>query len=242
MAEVDWSARADVWGEPTDWSLIAGASRARSGPEAERRWKTLLERYRHPVGLAVRRKLRTGGEPPEDMVDAFFTYLYTADVLAKVDKQRGRFRCFLQVVLRRFVAHEANRAYNRKAVPLVTDVAVEDTPELEQQEEAEWASEVLKNALAELMKENPRGAEILMRSHGIKPYPQTTTAALCAEFEIKPNALYQVVYRAKRRLRDLITEEIRHTVVSEPDFEEEKRVIIGRLLEAYSHVFTDPSG
>jgi DNA-directed RNA polymerase specialized sigma24 family protein len=239
MAETPKTERPDAWGAPTDWSLVAGASQARSGPEAEQSWRVLLERYRHPIKLAVSRKLWNTGET-DDVVDAFFSYLYTGNLLSKVDPERGRFRCFLQGVLKRYMLHEFARAAKHRTVALEHDVAVHETPEIEHEEEADWAAAVLRNANATLLAENPRGGELLLRLHGVNPYPLTSTEELCESFELKPNALYQAVFRARKRLRELVLAEIRHTVLTAEDYELEKDIIIARLLEIHGQMFVDP--
>ena len=234
-----WETRRDAWGEPTDWSMVVDAGRTAQGTSAERSWQGLIQRYRRPVEKAVRRKLWDGTRT-EELTDSFFSYLYSEGVLKKADPDRGRFRCYLQGVLRRFLARELSRR-NQRTVPLDRDVPVTETPEIERQEEADWATAVLRSAIEALSQENRRGAELLLRLHGVDPWPVTSTEALCAEYELKANALYQAVFRARGRLRELVLDEIRSTVTTEQDYTEEKRVIVARLLEAWSHVFVEPT-
>ena len=69
MAKTDWFQGNDAWGGPTDWSMVAGASQMRSGPEADRRWRDLLERYRHPVRLANQAQLSSVAKHRRQHVD-----------------------------------------------------------------------------------------------------------------------------------------------------------------------------
>ena len=239
MSEESWSFRADPWGEPTDWSLVVRAAGAEVGPEQDQTWRALVERYRGVIATAVRRRCWDGARADELAAD-FFAYLYTGQVLAKARRERGTFRAFLQGVLKRYLTHQFTlRGPGRREVALVGEVAVHETPEIETAELVDWARAVLDNSLRELEAENPRSAELLRRVHGLPPYPATSREALAAEYDLTPNALYQALFRARVRLRELVLAEVRRTVLSQADFDQESRVIIARLLEGWRHVFSE---
>ena len=71
---------------------------------------------------------------------------------------------------------------------------------------------------------------------------RASAEALCAEHELNRNALYQVAHRARRRLRELILAEIRNTVTTEREFDQESKLVVARLLEAYGQVFAEDGG
>jgi DNA-directed RNA polymerase specialized sigma24 family protein len=229
----------DPWGAPTDWSLVAEAAGAPPGSDAEASWRALLERYRRPVRGAVLRRLR-GPDGAEELADGFFSYLYSGKVLARASPGKGRFRCYLQGVLKRYLAHVRAEEAARRLEPLEQEPAVTVTPEIERQEEADWAEQVLASAVERLRRESARGADLLLRTHGIAPYPRASAAALGAEHGLAPGAVHTAVSRARARLRQLVLDEVRSTVASRDDFALETKVIVARLLEAYSHVFAEP--
>lgn len=230
-----WNA-SDPWGGPTDWSLIGEAAEAPPGSRADASWRALLDRYRVPVRAAVLRRL--GSHPDAgELAEAFFGYVYTGRVLSKAAPERGRFRCYLQGVLRRYLAHaRADRARSRY-VQLETEPSVFEVPAVEREEEAEWAAQVFAIALERLRREGERAADLLLRTYGVAPFPRASAAALAAEHGLTPGAVHTAVSRARARLRELVLDEVRSTVASPGDFALETKVVVSRLLEAYSHVF-----
>ena len=153
-------------------------------------------------------------------------------MLAKADPERGRFRCFLQGVLRNWLRRERRLAARLKTEPLGWEPGSSEPDELERREQAEWAQALLQAAIERLRAENERQADVLVRSYGIEPWPRASSEALGAEYGLKPNALYQLRFRATRRLRELVLEEIAATVSSPADFASESELVIARLLEA----------
>lgn len=227
-----WPETADPWGGETDWSLVLHAAGAEPGAEANECWRRLIERYRQPVRQAVRRRLR-GHPQSDDFADDFFAYVFEEGLLGKADRDRGRFRCFMQGVLRRYVLQELRRRAERRSVPLGDlDVAAEDEPSLEREEEAEWAAHVLQRAIEALLTRSPRDGELLLRAHGVPPFPQADVEALCSEFGLTRNAMHQAHHRARRTLRELVLAEIQSTVSSRADYEAERDVVVARLMEA----------
>ena len=97
----------------TQWSLVlaAGDREAAAGNHA---LAELCRAYWRPLYTFVRRR----GYPEEeakDLTQDFFVMLLERDVIARVDRERGRFRTFLLVTLRNFLAdqHDRNTALKR---------------------------------------------------------------------------------------------------------------------------------
>ena len=219
----------DIW-RTTSWTLVREAAGGRSSPDADRIWRELVNRYRWPVERAVRRHLRHDA----DVAAAdFFAYLYGSEVLQRADPGVGRFRAYLQGVIRRYVqswlrSDAGCRAEDLEAIPLPS----QDESEFELEEEAEWAESILHNALEMLDEKHPRDANILRRTTGLGA-KQTPVQDLCRELGLKQNALYVAAFRAKERLRELVLEEIGTLVSTQADFDKEREIILQRLLEAH---------
>src|SRR5262245_46460310 len=103
--------RAD-WFVTTHWSVVLGA-RAADSREARAALETLCSTYWYPLYAFVR---RLGQDPhdAEDLVQAFFAQCLEKNYLASADRQKGRFRSFLLMALKRFLANEWDRARAHK--------------------------------------------------------------------------------------------------------------------------------
>ena len=91
----------------THWSIVAAAGRLRS-PETDAALATLCQTYWQPLYAFLR---RSGQPAPEaqDLVQEFFATLLEKNYLESADPERGRFRTFLLVLLKRFVSKQRER-------------------------------------------------------------------------------------------------------------------------------------
>jgi RNA polymerase sigma-70 factor (ECF subfamily) len=208
----------------TRWSVVRTAGTA---PPAERRaaLETLCQSYHAPVLAFVRKRSQDGAEA-EDLAQAFFTRLLEKDELRRADPERGRFRSFLLAALQHFLANEAEqrRAVKRGGgnAPASLDgeagVGLEprtsDTPEREF--ERAWARAVLTRALERLAEEQrAAGKEALFRELAPRlgsdeervPHAEIARAAGTSE-----NASRVALHRLRRRLAELVRDEVRETV------------------------------
>lgn len=232
-----------LWGKPTRWTVIQGAAGADHG-EREKAWCWLTTRYRVPVMATIERLLyRSVANRNErgEIADDFFSYLFEKEVLARVDPEKGRFRCFMQGVIRRYVLQRLRP--DRLASAASTDeveVTFEETPELERLEESAWAHGVLLNAAQRLLQgrggsgghSEDRDGVLLLKAYGIAPYTPVPRAELAREAGLSIAALNVAIHRARQRLRALILDEIRLTVGDPESFVEEASLLCARLLEA----------
>ena len=231
----------DRWGRRTRWTVIRAATTEKDREVSGKAWEELIERYREPVHAAVRRIV--GQRPDADEIaEDFFSYLYSQKVLEKAEPSMGRFRCFMQGVIRRYVLHRLRPRPDRSGPIDVGDAdlpAPELPPEVEEREEAEWALTVLKHATTALVQRHPRDGKLLLRAFGIPPYPLTSRSELCKETGLTSNALNVALHRARRHLRDLIVAEIRDLVGDDRELEVESEVLGQRLMNARPELFGD---
>ncbi|MFQ5506965.1 MAG: RNA polymerase sigma factor [Planctomycetota bacterium] len=238
------AAGSDPWGEPTRWTVVLKAAGRVPSPNADKSWMELVERYREPIKESVRILLRSSSEA-EQVADDFFTYLYDKGILPKIDPERGKFRAYIQGVLRRYVKWDQRNARIQRGPEEEFDIAAPmEDPEVELEEERAWARRVFDLALERLTKEMPRDAEILLQASGIHlpgspgkessgAVPKMGRKALAEKYGIQPNAIDQANFRARRKLRDLIRSELRETVATSGDLDEEFALVENRFLAAH---------
>lgn len=221
-----------LW-DATSWSLVERAAGHGKPAETNHAWVRLIDRYREPVTRGVRRILR-GHPATDEILHEFPGYLLTHELLPKADRERGRFRCYLQGVLRRFVLDALRKRDPRGA----SDLAASDLPApaaqtADDEDEAAWADTVLSNATQRYIEGGTRDAEVLLRFHGVGPFEESSDReTLCAEFDLTRNALNQSLHRGRQELRRLILEEVRDTVRGPGELHEEMTMVIARLMAA----------
>ena len=148
----------------TRWSVVAEACAPEDG-EATGALEELCRTYWLPLYAAVR---RFGHDPEDarDLTQEFFARLLEKHWLNAADREKGRFRTFLMVALKRFLANEwhrgqaAKRGGGLEAVPLDTHLAERLygqngahalTPE--QLFDKRWALTLIETALARMAQE-----------------------------------------------------------------------------------------
>jgi RNA polymerase sigma factor (sigma-70 family) len=222
----------------TGWTIVqhAGAS---EGHAREQAWRLLFERYRSPVENTLRYWLR-GHPQVEDAVSDFFSHLLLNNVLPKADRTQGRFRGYLQGVIRNYAKQwrrqmraQASGSEEEQESLLGLPNADDGLDEVEQAEEQAWAKGLLAGAIGRLIEERPRDGSLLLRAWGLTREAPLTREELAASAELKPNALDQALFRARKRLRELVLEDIAQTVGSDADFEAEKDLVMRRLFAAH---------
>lgn len=232
-------AAADPWGMTTQWSMVLGAVAADDKSRVQVSWRRLVERYKDPIRRAIQRGIG-GAAGSEDLVDEFFSYLFEHNVLAKVRPQAGKLRAYIQVVLRHFLHHRRRdqRAWQELDEANAPGASAADLA-AERDDEAEWASHVLRLALAGLMRRAARDGDVLLRYYGIA-WPDVDVARapqsreeIAADLGITLAAVDQATYRARRTLRSCLERELRETVDNADDHASEVELVGKRLLEAY---------
>ena len=96
----------------THWSLVL-AARDREAPQAEAALAELCRAYWYPLYGFIRRQGHAV-EAAQDLTQEFFVRLMEKDFLAGVDRVQGRFRSYLLVACKHFLANEAAKARAQK--------------------------------------------------------------------------------------------------------------------------------
>ncbi len=226
--------------EPTHWSLVLSA--ARGGRQA---LEELCSAYWQPLYSYVR---RMGYAPADaqDLTQSFFARLLEKHVLEFADRQRGRFRTFLLTALRRFVINEWKRDrserrgggrqtlsinFEASEVEGVLEPSHNLTPDA--LFERRWAMQVLENAVARLRQQQQAAqkgerfdelAPLLTPRADAPSYQETSQRLGTTTAAVK-----MAVSRLRKQLGRLVREEVRRTVASDTEVEDELRRLITAL-------------
>lgn len=233
--DLDAAFTTDAWGAETDWNLIRESSGGDAGERREIACTKLVERYRIPVRRILRRHLR-GGPASDDAVHDFFGYLFLQQLLSKADPQQGRFRCFIQGVIKRYaqsVRRSTSMSHACEDVQGADPCGPEETSVSEREEELVWAEAVLDHALERLRRTFEPDAELLVRFYGLGGVAPISGDKLAQEKGLKDNALHVGLHRARKRLHAALLDELRPMVSSREELVEERQFLVSRLLAAH---------
>jgi RNA polymerase sigma-70 factor (ECF subfamily) len=163
--------------------------------------------------------------------------------LARADREQGSFRAFLVTLVRRFAVNEneRERALVRggalQHVPLdFADgddelCASSDTPE--QSFDRAWARALLAHTLATLRAEHS-GADAVARFAALEPLlvpgaEPPDSASLAATLGVPESTARVIVFRARRRYRDVLRAAVAETLVSREDVDAELAALLAAL-------------
>ncbi len=230
----------------THWSVVLSARR-KDSPQSAAALETLCRTYWYPLYAYVRRQ---GHSPPDaqDLTQEFFARLLQKDYLKAAAREKGRFRTFLIVALKRFLANEWDRVRAQKRgggqplLSLDTDLAEEryriepvESATADKIYERRWALTLLDHTMKRLRDEFA-GAGKADEFDRLKPCltaerGQIPHADLAAALGLSEGAVRVAVHRLRKRFRELFREEIAHTVSSADEIEEEVRYLMSVLAE-----------
>lgn len=232
------------WFATTHWSVVMAAGRGDS-THARAALEKLCRHYWYPLYAFVRR-LGHGAHDAEDLVQGFFAACLEKNYLATVEQGHGRFRSFLLVALKRFLANEWDRQRAQKrgggrALLELDSLTAEQRYALEPAErlsadnlfDRRWALTVLERVLHQLRDEQAgagKGVQFETLKECITSAGRGTPyAALAAQLGISEGAVKVAVHRLRGRYRDLLEAEIANTVSSAAEIEDERRQLLAAL-------------
>jgi len=226
------------WFKTTHWSVVLEAGR-RDSPGADVALATLYQNYWHPVYCYARR-LGRSPEDAKDLSQAFFLRLVEKDYLKDLDRETGKFRSFLLVVLKRFLANEWDRANRQKRGGgcHIVSIDAQDT-ELrylaepvdhrtpDKEFDHRWALAVLErvgNRLnAEMVEEGKAIVFAELRGFVSGDGGGASYSEAATRLQMSEGALRVTVHRLRHRYRELLREEIGSTVDDPAKIDEEIR-------------------
>jgi len=224
----------------TRWSVVLAAGGTTS-PQSQVALATLCQAYWYPLYAYVRRQ----GHPPpdaEDLTQEFFCRLLAKRYLAGIQPEGGRFRSFLLIALKRFLANEWDRAHAQKRggrqPPISMDCArAEDRLGLEPAHETtaeriyeqQWAQTLLGQVRSNLRQEYAVAgkselfdalSDSLSQPRGALPY-----RAIALALNMTEPAVKMAGQRLRARYREHLRAEIAQTVSRPEEIDEEIRYL-----------------
>jgi len=227
----------------TRWSLVLQA-KAETPDESAASLETLCRQYWPPLYAYVRGR----GHSPhdaQDLTQEFFSRLLAKNWLSAADPARGRFRSFLLMALKRFLANEWDqvRAQKRGGGMQRFELGPQELAEIPAPEsmagdadalfDRQWALALLQKVMQRLRAEHVearREAEYeqlkpcLVAERGELDYE-----VLAAALKMSAVSARSAVHRLRKRFREIFREEVAATVEKDADIEDEMRAVITAL-------------
>lgn len=232
--------RADDAFDTTHWTVVLQAGSA-PGPEREAALAALCRYYWQPVFVYIRRQGKDE-EAARDLTQEFFSRLLEKEWLEGLRREGSRFRAFLLVAVKRFLAVEHHRQTAQKRGRGATALSLdkEQLPVLASQaatpEEAydrHWALTVINRALSELQHETEAAGRSQLFTElaeyiANEPEPGAYDAA-AAVLGMSRSAVAMAVHRLRLRLREKIRHEVAHTLADTRYVEDEMHELMAAL-------------
>ena len=225
----------------THWSVVLAAGHPDS-PQATLAIETLCRTYWYPLYAFVRRQ---GHEvhDAEDLTQEFFARFLAKDYFRLADPARGRFRNFLLACLKHFLSeqwrqagrskrgggqavvswetHAAEERYRSEPADLLTPERIYDR---------RWALTLLEQALTRLGAEQAAAGKSEVFAQ-LKDYlwgegSGAGYAEVATRLGLSEGALKVTVHRLRQRYREVLREEVAHTVGTREEIDEELRYLI----------------
>jgi RNA polymerase sigma factor (sigma-70 family) len=228
----------------THWSVVLAAG----SPESTRykeALETLCRTYWFPLYAFLRRH-GCDAHQAEDYIQAFFTRMLEKHFLNAVDVKSGKFRSFLLVSLKNFVANEIDRVQAQKRGghhrvlsidfgnaerQYISEPSHEMSPE--KLFEKSWAITVLEHAMNQLQAEFASSNKLSLFDH-LRVYLTAQADGIpyrdmAVQLEMTEGAVKMAVHRLRARYRDLLRENVAQTVATPGQIDEEIHELLAVL-------------
>ncbi len=216
-----------------------------SSPQADVALEELCRTYWYPLYAYVRRKGHSR-EDSEDLTQGFFARLLEKNYLEGISSDKGKFRAFLLVALKRFLANEWDYANRQKrgggVLPLSLDWQDADTRyqinpadhlSPDKLYDRAWAVIVLERVITRLRDEYAAEGKAVLYEH-LKPFlmlgkSEIPSAQAAIELKMTEGAVRVAVHRLRRHYRELLREEIVQTLANPAQAGEEMQALFSAL-------------
>lgn len=231
--------------QTTRWSVVLAAQGKSSGGDAFSSLEALCRQYWPPLYAYVRHRGHAAHDA-QDLTQAFFARLLEKDWLTAVDRESGRFRSFLLMALKRFLANEWDHSQAQKrggGAEWISLDAVEAESLYARSElatlpadslyEKRWALTLLETVMRRLREEHENAGRLveyetlkpcLTAERGAIPYDELAQA-----LKMEPASARSTVHRLRKRFREIFREEVAGTVAHPGEVEDEMRALVAAL-------------
>jgi len=225
----------------TQWSVVLAAGKSQAEPQlAQAALAELCQIYWAPLYSFVRSRGYTVHDA-QDLTQSFFAYLIEHKIYARVDRQKGRFRSFLLASLKNFLADVSDRERTLKRgggqsfLPLHEEQIKEAESFFQNHRTASteelifdrsWAEALVAAGLERLLADyRSEAKEALFNELSVfltsSADPLPSYAELAARLGITESTLRSHVTRLRARYREVLRAEVRRTVDTEAEVDEE---------------------
>lgn len=218
------------------------SARAGHSPESKAALEKLCRGYWYPLYAFVRRSGHSL-EDAEDLTQSFFAKLLEKGYLEAANPDKGRFRTFLLVALKRFMANEWHREHAlkrggfAKAIPIDLDfaeskLATDAAPNVQPDTwyDRQWALTLLDTTLKRLELEYVESGRSALFQHLRDSITGESDAVAYAEvaqrLRLTEAAVKMAVHRLRGRYREILRAEVVETVGSTEDAEAELKHLL----------------
>ncbi|HEY6166758.1 MAG TPA: sigma-70 family RNA polymerase sigma factor [Verrucomicrobiae bacterium] len=231
----------------TRWSVVL-AARSEDAAHSSAALEHLCRTYWPPLYGYVRR-LGHDMHDAQDLTQEFFARLLAKEWLHAADRDKGRFRTFLLVAMKRFLANEWDRARAQKRgsgqpalnldTALIESQCAADSAgalSADHLYEQRWALTLLAQVMARLRAEYDAAGRLtdydilkpcLTAARGDIPYDELAKA-----LGVEPASARSSVHRLRKRFREVFREEVAGTVSNPADVDDEMRAVVAALGHA----------
>jgi RNA polymerase sigma-70 factor (ECF subfamily) len=225
---------------------VVAASRGNS-PQASIALEELCRTYWYPLYAYVRRHGHSR-EDAEDLTQGFFARLLEKNYLEDVSSDKGKFRSFLLMAIKRFLANEWDRANSQKrgggVAPLSLDwqdaetryqITPVDNLSPDKLYDRAWAVIVLERVIIRLRDEHTTEGKASLYEK-LKPFlmmgkSEIPYARAAGELKMSEGAVRVAVHRLRRRYRELLRDEIAQTLANPAQAGEEMQALFSALAD-----------
>ncbi len=226
----------------TRWSLVLAVKDPTSEADAQEALAKLCSTYWYPLYAFTR---RSGYSPDDakDLIQDFFAHLLEKGVVARADRERGRFRTFLLACLGNLMKKQAERASAQKRGGGMREISWDEAgaegrylaEPLDEMTpvrifEQRWATTLLENTLNRLRADlATRGKGDLfdhLKGHIWGLEAERPYSEVADRFQLSEGVIKVTVHRMRQRYRVMLRSEVADTVADPADVDDELRYLI----------------
>lgn len=226
----------------TPWSAIQRLQEESGDSGRNEALESLLRRYWKPIYCFIRYETSESNEDAKDLTQQFLAWVLEGGRLDQVCQERGRFRAFLKVALRRFLSNEfrARRALKRGGDRTFLDIDAEigldlsssKAPDPSAALDLEWKRVLLGDAL-ELLRASLAAEDLEIRyrvfeAYYFAPDPERTHRTVAAECGVSAVDVNNWLADVRRRFRRIVNDLIAESVLDEDEQRRELEELFGQ--------------
>lgn len=230
----------------THWSVILAAGDS-SSQRHEQALSTLCQTYWFPLYAYLRRQGHKAHQA-EDYTQAFFAQILEKNYLCDIKRKPAKFRSFLLMALKRFIADQQCRARavkrggGHKMLSLnfegaESQYALEPASELSPEKvfDKSWVLTLLEQTMTRLETElagmNKQKLFEILKVYLAGKEVSIPYRDLAVQLDMTEGAVKAAVYRLRRRYREILRDEIAQTVTTGDQIDDEIRGLFATLAE-----------